>query len=341
MSQSYGQSKLKFDVVDHDFGEIKEEDGFAEHTFNFVNTSDVPVTITQVKASCGCTTPGWTKEEVLPGDSGMVKARYNARNRPGRFRKSLRITTTDASSNQTLYIMGIVKPKPKNPEAEYPVASGNFRLKYEVLNMGKISTEKPVEKSFAIYNPTDSALRLDSAFVITPDHISVTLASETLGAKEIGKLSVRYDPILKNDYGFVNDNIVLDSAAQNSLSVMAIIEEFFPEMTPEELDKAPRLEIGQSTYDFGTVDQGTLVEEVITLNNVGKEHLTLRAIKANCDCLSYDIKSRRIKKGKSLELRIVFDTTEMRGNQYKSITVHSNDPVRPTQVININGKVTK
>ena len=106
--------------MDHDFGEIKEEDGYAEHTFNFVNVGDAPITITQVKASCGCTTPGWTKEEILPGDSGYVKARYNPRNRPGRFRKSLRITTSDAPSNQTLYIMGIVKPKPKSPEQEYP-----------------------------------------------------------------------------------------------------------------------------------------------------------------------------------------------------------------------------
>ena len=341
MSPGYGQSNLKFEMINHDFGEIREEGGYAEHTFNFVNSGEEPITITQVKASCGCTTPGWTKEEVLPGDSGVVRARYNPRNRPGRFRKSLRITTTDAASNQTLYIMGIVKPKPKNPEEEYPVMVGDFRLKYEVLNMGKVSTEKPIEKSFAVYNSTDSALVLDSTAMLIPDHVSVTLSTGVLNPKEVGKLVITYDPILKNDYGFVNDNIVLDTASESSLTVMAIIEEYFPEMSTEELEKAPRLEISQSTYDFGTVDQGTLVEKTFSLNNVGKEHLALRAIKSNCDCIDYTIKSKRIKKGRSLELRVSFDTSEMRGNQYKSITVYSNDPVRPTQVININGKVNK
>ena len=113
---SLAQSKLEFITVDHDFGEIREEAGPAEFTFHFVNNGEAPIRITHVKASCGCTTPGWTKEEVMPGDSGFVKAKYNPRNRPGRFRKSLTITTSDPSANTRLYIMGFVKPKPKTPE---------------------------------------------------------------------------------------------------------------------------------------------------------------------------------------------------------------------------------
>ena len=132
--ESQAQSGLVFDKVDHDFGEIKEEAGYAEYTFDFVNLGESPIQITNVKASCGCTTPGWTKEEVMPGDSGFVKARYNARNRPGRFRKSLRITASDPASNQTLYIMGVVKPKPRTPEEEYPIATGDLRFKYQGLN---------------------------------------------------------------------------------------------------------------------------------------------------------------------------------------------------------------
>ena len=60
------QTKIKFEEVNHDFGEIREENGFAQHTFRFINGGDNPIRITNVKASCGCTTPGWTKEEVMP-----------------------------------------------------------------------------------------------------------------------------------------------------------------------------------------------------------------------------------------------------------------------------------
>ncbi|GAB4231585.1 MAG: DUF1573 domain-containing protein [Ekhidna sp.] len=335
---SFGQSSIKFEVVDHDFGEIREEDGFAEYTFNFVNSGDKPVKITQVKASCGCTTPGWTKEEVMPGDSGFVKARYNPRNRPGKFRKSLRISTSDPASDQTLYIMGMVKPKPKTPEEEYPIVAGEFRLKYRGLNMGKVTTEKPVSKTFDIYNPTDSTLFLRNDGVV-PSHISVSLADDSLAAGQSGKLVVSYDPIAKDDYGFVSDNVKLSASDEEGVSVMAVIEEFFSPMTADELDEAPKLEISDRVFDFGSVEQGAVIETAFELTNRGKKKLEFRAIKSNCGCLTYEMKKSAIKKGKTETLNVSFDTSDMRGNQYKAITIYSNDPVNPTQLVTIKGTV--
>ena len=335
------QSSIEFLETDHDFGEIEEKNGFAEHTFHFVNNGANPIKITNVKASCGCTTPGWTKEEVMPGDSGFVKARYNPRNRPGRFRKSLRITASDPASNQTLYIMGFVKPRPKTPTEEYPIVVGDFRIKYQTLNIGKITTEKPVWKSFDIYNDSDSTSTLDSINLSFPEHIAVELSPKVLKAGEIGKLKLTYDPIKKNDYGFVSDNVSLDPNSQKSISVMAVIEEFFPEMTAEELDNAPKLEISNRKFDFGKTKAGTVIETSFELENSGKEHLEFRTIKTNCDCLTYEIKNRRIKKGKSQTLKVSFDTAGMRSNQYKSLTIYSNDPVNPTQQITIKGSVEK
>ena len=115
----------------------------------FLNSSDKPIRITNVKASCGCTTPNWSKEEIQPGDSGFVMARYNPRNRPGRFRKSLTVSATGIQKR--LYIVGFVKPKPRNVLEEFTIASGDLRLKQRSLNFGKITTEKEVEKKFDVY----------------------------------------------------------------------------------------------------------------------------------------------------------------------------------------------
>ncbi len=334
------QGKLDFEVTDHNFGDINEESGPAEFTFYFVNNSEQGVKITNVKASCGCTTPGWTREVVMPGDSGYVKAKYNPRNRPGRFRKSLRITTTDPKSNQTLYISGFVRPKPKTPEQEYPVVLGNFRLKYRGLNMGKITTEKVVDKTFDIYNNSDTIELLDSEKLILPDHIKMMIVPSSLKPGEVGQIKVSYDPEKKNDFGFVSDNIQYADSEEN-LSVMAVIEEYFPEMTAEELDNAPKLEISDRSLDFGKVTAGTVIEAEFNLSNIGKEKLHFRAIKSNCGCITYELKNKGIKKGKSQKLKIFFDTSEMRGNQYKSITIYSNDPVTPTQIISIKGNVSR
>ncbi len=340
-TSNMAQSKLDFATYDHDFGEIKEEGGPAEFTFHFVNKGEDPIRITQVKASCGCTTPGWTKEEVMPGDSGFVKAKYNPRNRPGRFRKSLRISTTDPASNKTLYIQGFVKPKPKTPEQEYPISLGVLRIKFRGMNIGKITTEKPVEKLFDIYNSSDTIATLASEEMVLPDHISVALENGFLNPREVGKLKVIYDPVKKNDYGYVSDDIQLEGDSKEKLSVIAVIEEYFPEMTAEELDKAPKLNISNRVHDFGKVAAGTKLDLEFELMNEGKEKLLFRSIKSNCGCITYELKNKGIKKGKSQTLKVFFDTSEMRGNQYKSVTIYSNDPVTPTQIITIRGKVDK
>lgn len=337
----FSQEKLTFDKLAHDFGEIEEDGGPADHTFYFVNNGDGPIRITNVKASCGCTTPGWTKEEVMPGDSGFVKAKYNPRNRPGKFRKSLRITSSEASSNKTLFISGFVKPKPKTPEEEYLVSLGDLQVKYRALNFGKMTTEKSIEKLFEIYNSSDSVVQLKEEEMSIPKHITVTLVPDFLNPKEIGKLKVVYDPVAKNDYGYVSDAIALGSNEEAGMTVMTTIEEFFPEMTAEELDDSPKLTIANRTIDFGKVKSGETVEVEVELENSGKEKLNFRAIKANCGCITYEVKSQNLKKGKTQTLKLFMDTSELRGNQYKTVTFFTNDPVAPTQILTLKGKVEK
>ncbi|MFK7952976.1 MAG: DUF1573 domain-containing protein [Ekhidna sp.] len=340
-SLGFSQEKLSFDNLTHNFGELEEENGPAEHTFYFVNNGDGPIQITRVKASCGCTTPGWTKEEVMPGDSGFVKAKYNPRNRPGKFTKSLRITSTDASANKTLYINGFVKPKVKTPEEEYPVVLGDLRVKYRALNFGKITTKEPVEKLFDIYNASDSVVKFNAEDMNVPEHITVSLVQSFLNPKEVGKLSVVYDPIAKNDFGYVSDAISIGTNEEAEMSIMGTIEEYFPIATAEELDKAPKLNLTDRSIDFGKVKRGEFVKIDVTLENTGKSKLNFRAIKANCGCITYDLKSQNLKKGKSQTLKLTIDTSELRGNQYKIVTLFSNDPVSPTQIVTLKGKVEK
>lgn len=345
LSVAHGQAKLKFEKETHVFGEIKEEGGFAEFTFNFVNTGDQPITIKHVKASCGCTTPGWTKEAVMPGDSGYVKARYNPRNRPGRFRKSLRLTTTQGSENKTLYIAGTVKPKPKSIAEELPVSAGDLRLKYQSLNMGKLTTEKTVEKDFDVYNNGDDSLQLQHHLMEVPSHIQLALQPKVLAPKTKGILRVKFDPVMKDDLGFLSDNVTIqtDTAVtlKNQFYIISTIEEFFPEMTAEELDASPKLAIADRVIDFGKVVEGELVEAEFILTNEGKKKLNFRKIKSNCSCVTYSDISSNLKKGKSESLKLLFDTNGRRGNQYKTVTLFSNDPTAPTQMVTIKGTVQK
>jgi len=60
-------AKITFTEESYDFGKIAEEKGPVTHEFTFTNTGAQPLIIQSVKASCGCTTPDWTRDPVLPG----------------------------------------------------------------------------------------------------------------------------------------------------------------------------------------------------------------------------------------------------------------------------------
>ena len=92
---SANSQNLKFNEREFDFGEIKEMDGKVSHKFLFTNNSKKSIQILTVKPSCGCTTPDWSKKEVKPGKEGFIVAEYNPKGRPGVFRKSLSVVTSD------------------------------------------------------------------------------------------------------------------------------------------------------------------------------------------------------------------------------------------------------
>lgn len=96
----------------YDFGVIKESDGKVSHVFTFTNLSMSPLTLKNVRASCGCTTPSWSKKPVAPGETGEITVTYNAKNRPGAFNKSITITLSNGVDDytQVVFIKGIVTP---------------------------------------------------------------------------------------------------------------------------------------------------------------------------------------------------------------------------------------
>lgn len=106
--------KIQFEVLEHNFGEIIEGN-LASYEFKFTNTGKMPLVLTNVQASCGCTAPEWPKEPIAPGATGIVKAVYNSYQRPGVFEKFITVKTNTLQGDIALKIRGNVKPKPVEP----------------------------------------------------------------------------------------------------------------------------------------------------------------------------------------------------------------------------------
>jgi len=100
------QSSFKWEEAVHDFGKIKQGVP-ATATFTFTNTGIQPLVISDAKASCGCTSPEFSKEPVAPGAKGSVKATYNAAN-AGYFEKDVTVISNASAVDVKLKIKGEV-----------------------------------------------------------------------------------------------------------------------------------------------------------------------------------------------------------------------------------------
>jgi hypothetical protein len=91
----------------HDFKQIPQNVPVST-TFEIKNTGKAPLIISEVKPSCGCTTPTYTQEPIMPGKTGTIKAQYNAAD-AGKFNKAITVITNSTEQPRiTLYITGEV-----------------------------------------------------------------------------------------------------------------------------------------------------------------------------------------------------------------------------------------
>ncbi len=104
-----GNDSIVFNKTVHDYGTIVQSSN-GETEFVFVNKGTKPIVLNSVNASCGCTSPSWTKTPVLPGQSGSIKVKYDTEIL-GAFTKTIAVSSNASNSNVTLTIRGNVVQK--------------------------------------------------------------------------------------------------------------------------------------------------------------------------------------------------------------------------------------
>ena len=100
--------QIEFSEVKYDFGTIKQGD-IVDHTFSFKNVGTQPLLISNITASCGCTTPTYTKEPVMPGKTGTISAKFNSAGKSGMQNKVLTIDSNSAAGTTSVALVGEVK----------------------------------------------------------------------------------------------------------------------------------------------------------------------------------------------------------------------------------------
>lgn len=332
------QGILTFDDKKVDVGEVYEKDSVAVFKFKFLNTGKGTLLVQDVKTSCGCLTAVWPKEQIEPGESGEVFVSYQTWNRPGPFDRDISVSTNGTPSVVKLEFAGMVLPKSKGVNYDFPVELGGMRVETTQLSIGNVTNEKLLTRSFKVYNQGTGDLKILKKNV--PKHIDVSFLNGKVLPNSEGELVITYDPIIKADLGYSKDVIEIttnDTVASKSFFIYASILEYFSD-TIDPIS-APRLLLDKSAQDFGTLKLSVPDSTIFKLTNAGKRNLIVREIEFDKNIMTCKMAKDTIAAGETTDLFVkLIGATTGTGRKTNAIILYVNDPKAPRHSIKITSK---
>ncbi|MEN3322954.1 DUF1573 domain-containing protein [Mariniflexile soesokkakense] len=99
-------AKIEFKSDTIDYGTI-EKGSNGVRVFEFTNTGNAPLIISNVTSSCGCTIPKKPEGPILPGKTGEIEVKYDT-NRVNPIRKTITVISNADTPTVALKIKGEV-----------------------------------------------------------------------------------------------------------------------------------------------------------------------------------------------------------------------------------------
>jgi len=341
VNAQFSEATITFDNLNHNFGAIEEAQGIVEHTFTFTNTGSKPLVIKNVRSTCGCTVPEWSREPIRAMGKGTIKVSFNPANRPGAFRKEITILSNAKEPKTVLYIVGLVKPKTLTIYDEYPIQMNDVRFRSNHLSVTRIKKGEIKTDTLEIYNAGKESVEI--SIPKHPDFMRFEFAPSKLRARMKGQIIVHYDADKKDEWGFVMDKVYLHFNGvkfdRNLLAISATVEENFDNLSAVEMQEAPRMLFDDEAYNFGTLKRGEKITHVFNFTNTGKQKLHIRKLTSSCGCTVSEPSAYEFEPGAKGNIKVTFNSAGKIGKQFQTITMITNDPHKPTKLLRVIGTV--
>lgn len=103
------RTTISFEKLIHDFGKVKAETD-NRYKFKFTNTGAKPLIISDVKASCGCTTPYKPEKPILPGKTDVIEVNFHPKSsQAGEVSKTITVESNIEGKLSELQIKAFVE----------------------------------------------------------------------------------------------------------------------------------------------------------------------------------------------------------------------------------------
>ena len=347
-AQQPNTSQATYKTMSHDFGQIQEAAGPVSFTFEFTNTSQTPFIIENISTTCGCTTPEYSRQPILPGRSGIIEVIYDPTGRAGAFNNPIVVTSNNRRDQVRLSIRGEVVPRPKTVEDLFPFELNGNGLRAVTNNLIFGYMGRGTQKSQTLEIVNNGTAPLQIGYRPTPETRTpaslyrVEIAPATLPPNGRGVVTFTYDLTGADVYGPLATAILLTVDGQASgrpLSAYATATDNFAALSDAEKANAPKANFSSQFHHFGTAGTNKTLSYDVRITNGGGRPLIIRQVTSNGTHISYSLSRTTLAPGETVVLKAVLKTPARPERLSESLSVVVNDPERPMREIRLGANV--
>jgi len=342
-----GQVKLSdiaFKKKQIDLGVIFQESGVASCIFEFTNNSTNTFEIRSLEVSCGCTTPHSNKKTYAPGESGKITVNFDPKGIVGKVDKWVQVrgNFSDALDLELTFDAEIKLLAERDKSAYYPGEFGYLLFEKLKLNWENKMNNAVFYDTVRLENDGYADIELQE-FIDLPSFIEPLNFPLTLKPHELGMLVLKIDLTIVDTVGPVAGSLKINTTdkyfKRKQIDYYLNVKSDYSSLSKRQLKNAPRLVLSSDLVDMGTMKSGIVRTKTITITNSGKQPLVFKRIETDCYCAILKPTKKILATGESLEIPVFYDSLFKSGKQYRKITLYSNDPVNPIQIITIKADV--
>jgi len=311
-------------------------------TFEITNNSNQPLSITDVRTSCGCTSANYPTTTIAHNESAAITATFDAQTM-GHFNKQAAVFTSASSQPLILTMRGIVVDEIVDFDGKYPFQLGKLNvdktyIEFDDVNKGEI----PLQKIY-LQNASDESVH--PTFMHLPEYIKTEVSPSTLAPRRSGVATIYLDSRKLRDFGLTQTSIYLGSyigdkiSEEKEINISAILLPYFSESALQQTSTAPRVQLSTNELNLGEFSGKKKLKGEITIQNVGNSTLEIQRLQMFTEGIQLSLSSKKIAPQQTAKLKVTAIAKELKHQKSKPrVLIITNDPQQPKIIIGIEAK---
>lgn len=308
--------------------------------FEVQNNGTTPLTITNVRTSCGCTTVDYPTTAIAAGQRFKVTATYDAK-QMGHFDKQIAVYGNGEDTPLTLRLRGVVVAHVSDFQGQYPFQLGDLKVDVNNIEFDNVNRgDRPVQKIHIMNTGSETA---QPVLMHLPDYLKAEVSPTRIAPGHSGTATIMLDSHRLRDLGLTQTSIYLGGflgdkvSSDKEITVSTVLLPGFEYMNEQARAVAPKMRLSAGAFELGRFDGKATKKGTIEITNEGRTTLDIRAMQMFTTGIEVSLDKTKIGPGEKARLRITAKARELRTARSKPrVLMITNDPENTKVVINVN-----